>query len=81
MPARKNRPGKFGKQIKKAPGLSALIQKIKAWERSDPRASHYVGWPDMTEARRLAADSYLVEDPIALGCFYVTDKFRGAYGQ
>jgi hypothetical protein len=59
--------------------MSRLIRSIKTWERSEPGADHYVGWPDMDEARRLEQAGYLKEGR-ALGCFYITPQFIEAFG-
>lgn len=87
MPARKNRPDKHGKMpttrppASQAPRLvrTALIDKICAWERADPLGCHYVGWPDMNEARELARHGLLLESQFATGCFWTTHAFREAF--
>lgn len=82
MPARKNRPGKFDgahhPNSPIAPIVTALVRKFIGWERENPEHDHYVGWPDMDEARRLEKDGYLREGT-ALGCFFLTDKFRDTF--
>lgn len=87
MPARRNRPDKHGKTpatrspTNQAPRLvrTALIDKFCAWERANPCECHYVGWPDMDEARQLAKRGLLDESPFATGCFWTTPAFREAF--
>ena len=79
MPARKNRPDKFTGTPPKAPPLSALIKKLKSWERINPGDDHYVGWPDVTEAEHLEKGGYLRQGD-ALGCFFLTTKFKEVFG-
>lgn len=80
MGARKNRPDKFRGDVSTGAKFVAtrLTCMLKEAERQAPRDSHYVGWPDMNEARALARNGWLEESGVALGCFYVTDKFRAA---
>ena len=88
MPARKNRPGKHGTSSSEA--LSAkqrqldseergLIDKLCAQERKEPHNDHYVGWPDMGAAERLAKKGYIIEGGRAKGCFCVTPLFRQTF--
>ena len=90
MGARKNRPGKFGTDNASVPNARArkldrsledrvLVDKIIAWERAHPGIEHYVGWPDMDAANRLARDGYLFESLRATGCFHVTSAFRQVF--
>lgn len=74
MPARKNRPDKF-RGPEKQQKATKLVSNLKKWEKERPGDSHYVGWPDMSETKRLAKDGYLKESTFAMGCFHVTDKF------
>jgi hypothetical protein len=87
MPARKKRPDKFGARgsefvnaIEQRDIIDArgLIKKLLRAEQETPRGMHYVGWPDMDAARRLEQGKFLVEGH-AEGCFYLTDKARGAW--
>lgn len=84
MGARKNRPDKFrgtgGKAMVKASTLvtTRLVRMLREEEQKHPCESHDVGWPDMDEAKELAKRGYLTASPFALGCFFVTDKFRTA---
>jgi len=89
MPARKNRPGKHGMNSETASTVKerrreatheerALVDKIIMWERDQPRHDHYVGWPDMDAAERLAKMGYLIEGGVR-GCFFVTDAFRETF--
>lgn len=89
MPARKNRPGKHGTNDTDMPKRKerrleatyeerALVDKIIQWEREQPRHDHYVGWPDMDAAERLAKLGYLVEGSVR-GCFFITDAFRETF--
>ena len=90
MGARKNRPGKFGTDNTSVPNARlrkldrsfedrALVGKIVVWERAHPGIEHYVGWPDMDAAERLARDGYLHESPRSTGCFQVTIAFRQVF--
>jgi len=90
--ARKNRPGKFGtdntsvpnarlRKLNRSAEVRALVDKIVVWERANPGIEHYIGWPDMDAAERLARDGYLHESPRATGCFHVTSTFRQVFMQ
>ena len=82
MGARKNRPDKFrgtgGPAVAKPFALAntRLTRMLREEERKQPCEVHYVGWPDMDEAKDLAKRGYLTESAFSLGCFSVTDKFR-----
>lgn len=90
MPARKNKPGKFGTETgthlvavsdrKRRLALEerSLVDKFIAWEHENPREMHYVGWPDMDAAKRLEKNGYLQEGH-ATGCFYITEAFRRTF--
>jgi hypothetical protein len=89
MPARKNKPGKYGVtvdakrrkdvQFDHARAEHALVDRLIVQEREDPFRFHYVGWPDMVAARRLEKSGYLVEGASSLGCFRLTDAFRRTF--
>lgn len=78
MPARKNNPNKFHGAIKDYSKLLKTKLATYLWEAEGktPNSSHYVGWPDMTEAEMLRKEGLLREDPRVKGCFYITDRFR-----
>lgn len=85
MGARKNRPDKFrgrgtGSAMVKASTLiiTRLVRLLREEEQKHPCESHYVGWPDMDEAKALVKRGYLTASQFVLGCFSVTDKFRTA---
>lgn len=54
----------------------SLVRKLQTWERKNPMEAHYVGWPDMSAARRLEKLGYLRESTFAMGCFFLTDSFH-----
>lgn len=88
MPARKNRPDKYGAP-KEAHSL--LVQLTEAEdnkkfqelakrvlipaEKKLPGDSHYVGWPDMDTAKKMAKKGLLQEFG-GTGCFNVTPLFK-----
>lgn len=53
----------------------ALVRKLQTWELKNPKEAHYVGWPDMSAAKRLEKRGYLRESTFATGCFYLTKLF------
>lgn len=84
MPARKNKPGKFGTSAASTAPLPShlereLVDKLIVSERANPHSDHYVGWPDMDAAEGLVRKGYLVYGGRATGCFCITDLFRHAF--
>lgn len=88
MPARKNRPDKHGAPKEEHLRISAQMEAedtkkfkeladrvlIKS-ENKAPGDSHYVGWPDMDTAKKMAKKGLLREHGYS-GCFYVTPQFK-----
>jgi len=90
MPARKNKPGKFGtsaeaaltpkhRQVEQNSLERALVDKLIVWEGAHPKLDHYIDWADMEAAESLAKKGYLVYGGLATGCFCVTDLFRRTF--
>lgn len=79
MPSRKNRPDKFRGQRAQPPYDAVamqLVRKLQTWELKNPKEAHYVGWPDMSAAKRLEKLGYLRESTFAMGCFFLADLFH-----